>query len=179
MANAASVFQLTSANIPSTGPAEFVFDWNGDLSGGIDSFTFSTPDTVWEIRLNTNPRHSSPTNSISVKPIHDGNPDALVKSLNLIKLDGSPNDRILYWTVPHPSTGPGHYDSFTFQYLSVSLSGGDVMGAQLRLTAQHVTAAPVPVPAAVWLFGTGLIAMAGLGRLRRGKVSHDDPREPG
>ena len=175
LANAASVFGLVSTNSPPTGPTEFLFHWNGNPSNGVDVFTLSSPDSTWEIRLNTQPRKNSPTTGIAVMPIHNSNPNSIVNTLNLLKQDGSSNDKILQWTVSHTATGSGHYDRFTFSYLEVTLNtaSGTAIGARLRLTAEHVTAAPVPIPAAVWLFGTGLMMLAGLGKWRREKSVHD------
>ncbi len=57
-----------------------------------------------------------------------------------------------------------HYDPDTFESLST------VMGLLSIDTATGVvsySASPVPVPAAVWLFGSGLIGMVGVARRRR------------
>jgi hypothetical protein len=62
-------------------------------------------------------------------------------------------------------------------YLATSSTGGNgvqgrlFMAANLTLDANGdlhaVAAAPVPLPAALWLFGSGLVGLAGIGRRRR------------
>ena len=165
LANAASVFQTVTINTASADALDIVFDWNGTPSSGLETLNpLSSWLPTWDIQLKTNPQPPEATAGIFVKPTHGGNPDAVGRTIYFHK-------DTLSWTVPHTATGAGHYDEFSLQYLSVNTDGsGEVTGAQLRLSGQHVNAAPVPVPAALWLFGSGLIAMAGLGKLRRDRV---------
>ncbi len=165
LANAASVFQTTTLYTATADALDIVFDWNGTPSSGLETLDISPLLPTWDIQLKTNPQPPDATAGIFVKPTHGGNPDAEGRTIYFTYKD------TLNWTVPHTATGAGHYDKFSLWYLSVNTDGsGKVTGAQLRLSGQHVTAAPVPVPAAVWLFGSGLILMAGLGKLRRDKV---------
>jgi len=165
LANAASVFQTTTLYTTTADALDIVFEWNGTPSSGLETLGISPLLPTWNIQLKTNPQPPDATAGIFVKPTHGGNPDAAGRTIYFTYKD------TLNWTVPHTAAGAGHYDSFSLRYLSVDTdSSGEVTGAQLRLIGQHVTAAPVPVPAAVWLFGSGLIVMAGLGKLRRDKA---------
>ena len=49
------------------------------------------------------------------------------------------------------------------QTFSDSFTVGDASGAKIKL---YAAVTPVPVPAAVWLFGTGLVALVGVARRR-------------
>ncbi len=165
LATAASVFQTTTIYTSTANNLDIVFNWNGNPSSGLETLDISSLLPTWDIQVKTNPQPPETTAGIFVLPIHNGNPKAEGRT-HYFSSATTP----LNWTAPHNATGDGHYDNFTLQYLSVTTNGaGNATGAQLRLTAEHVTAAPVPVPAAVWLFGTGLIALAGLGKLRRDK----------
>jgi len=53
---------------------------------------------------------------------------------------------------------------------TVSLGAGAGNGGAEPLVAVSDTIAVVPVPAAVWLFGSGLLALAGFGRSRHSKT---------
>ena len=164
LANAASVFQTTTLYTATADALDIVFEWNGTPSSGLETLDISTLLPTWDIQLKTNPQPPEATAGIFVKATHGANPDTVGRTIYFHK-------DTLSWTVSHTATGAGHYDKFSLWYLSVNTdSSGKATGAQLRLSGQHVTAAPVPVPAAVWLFGSGLIAMAGLGKLRRDRV---------
>ncbi len=169
LANAASVFQTTTINLAAPDSLDIVFDWNGTASNGQETLDISSLLPTWNIQVKTNPQPPDTTKGIFVLPNHASNPDSAGRT-HYFSSGGTP----LNWTVPHPTTGPGHYDSFTLTYLSVTTdNGGVVTGARLRLEGNHITAAPVPLPAAVWLFGTGLMMLAGLGKWRREKSVHD------
>ncbi|GEM_PF-4664814 len=164
LANAASVFQTTTLYTATADALDIVFEWNGTPSSGLETLDISTLLPTWDIQLKTNPQPPEATAGIFVKPTHSGNPDAEGRTIYFTYKD------TLSWKVSHTATGVGHFDEFSLQYLSVDTDGsGNVIGARLHLEGKH-GAAPVPVPAAVWLFGSGLIVMAGLGRLRRGRV---------
>ena len=65
------------------------------------------------------------------------------------------------------SGGPGG-DICSLEYnAELEQLNGPCSGAQLTLDFTPSTIPAVPLPAAVWLFGTALVAMFGYGRLRR------------
>lgn len=57
-------------------------------------------------------------------------------------------------------------ESFTLDYAAMNLEPGVLNGFYYELHLEGVIASAVPVPAAVWLFGSGLIALLGLSRRR-------------
>lgn len=96
-------------------------------------------------------------------------------------------DRVPFWVddpgfshLDHVTTGPGGFANQNAT-LSAFLPAGEytvALGGNDSTTAAHlagytftVSAAPVPVPAAVYLFGSALMGMTALGR-RAGKSGH-------
>ena len=72
-----------------------------------------------------------------------------------------------YWSGLEYAPNTGYAWVFYFGYgIQDSLSKSNNLYA-LAVHAGDVGAAIVPVPAAVWLFGSGLLALAGLGKQRR------------
>jgi len=155
-ANAAFVIDSIIAN--STG-LDVTFSWNGDAPSGLERLFTSS---YWTLDAKTNPGTSSDPIGIFVLPKHET--AGAGRTHDFSKFFQSPYVP-LSWEYVH---GAG-LDQYTLQYLSVTGSSGSYTGAQLRLTGVHV--APVPVPAALWLFGSGLLAFVGYGKLRRKELS--------
>ena len=68
--------------------------------------------------------------------------------------------------VPPPSSGP---ITITASALSDLTSGWD--GRPVDYIGATVTTSPVPVPPAVWLFGSGLLGLVGVARRRSTKIT--------
>ena len=59
------------------------------------------------------------------------------------------------------------YEVFVFGFPVRPAVESQVWTVQARFTANSYTLNPVPVPAAVWLFGTALVGLLGFGRRRK------------
>lgn len=57
-------------------------------------------------------------------------------------------------------------DSFTLDY-SATIGPGSLNGLLYELHLEGIVASPVPVPAAAWLFGSGLLGLFGIARRKR------------
>jgi len=58
-------------------------------------------------------------------------------------------------------------DSFVLDYTAVNLEPGVLFGFYYELHLEGTIASAVPVPAAVWLFGSGLIGLFGFAKRRK------------
>ncbi len=158
IANAASThFSVDSASADST-QLDVIFSWDGNAPTGLERvFTSSN----WTLDAKTNPGTSSDPEGIFVLPKHES--DGAGRTHYFADFSKTPYTP-LSWEYAHGTST----DYFTLEYLSV-VGNSSYTGAELRLTATHV--APVPIPAALWLFGSGLLAFAGFGKLRRKEIS--------
>ena len=61
---------------------------------------------------------------------------------------------------------------FTFtadsQSTTLSILGNSLPAGREYIGLDNVNVSPVPMPAAVWLFGSGFLAMLGMSKVRRG-----------
>ncbi len=140
-----------------------LFDWNGGLN--IDVFVVATPGTMFGTGL----VYSTQTNKSGAFKCDSSFTGTIVKNC---LFDGGPYGGL---GQPAPSTvwmlASGDPDGDGVNGIPMA-AGGPFAGFNANFNASmggiaDVSDIPIPVPAAVWLFGSGLIGLVGIARRKK------------
>ena len=118
---------------------------------GIGDFalSYNHEESEWELKSNTG--RGNPSDQRGRKPF----------SLEEVVVDASVDDEL---------TISGILRSTNRSRRTGELSDGRFVPGEVLGTFSMTTATTVPVPAAVWLFGTGLMGLVGVGRCRKKNI---------
>lgn len=163
----ASIMMTSYTETATSFQAVYAFTPDATLSDGVPNLGGSWETLVNQTYLPAVPLVSPQTWTFEWQAAHIATPHAgelplLLTSLGVCSITSGLTGTFCDTTTQVPHLLGGHYDEYRF-WLELTDSSG-----YAHLTGTHVGA--VPVPAAAWLFGSGLAGLMAAGRRKRGSI---------